>query len=161
MGHDHGGRQRALREMLPGSPNPLEAAAPSRRHHKTGGENNMMKETKFEKDKIRPACQEYRIVIDDSYPAEHPFDLEGKVNGKWMIVHYWNPGHDDYGQLHPPRWDRLGGRCAWTQEDLERYSNRLLQHLGYRRAERKVLMTLTGEEKERQVYQTREADHVG
>ena len=102
--------------------------------------------TDFEKDKLNPVSKDLRIVEDDSYSSSHPFDLEAKIGDEWHTVRVWNNGHDDWGQLNDPCWQRLGAQCAWTEDGLERYARRLLQHLGYRTSKRKVLAEFIGED---------------
>ena len=76
---------------------------------------------------IRPAVSEYRVVVDDTYNYTHRFDLEALFKGVWVVVERWDDGHDRWGYLHPPQWERLGGCCAWTKDDLERFAKRLLE----------------------------------
>ena len=93
---------------------------------------------------LKPISKNLRIVKDDTYDYSHRFDLEALDGGEWKIVYYYDNGQDDYGQLNPPEWKRLGSSCAWTEDSLQRFTNGILKHLGYRSAERKVLLTLEG-----------------
>jgi len=95
--------------------------------------------TDFEQDKLNPVSKDLRVVEDDSYSPAHRFDLEAKIGDEWYSVRVWNNGGDDWGKLNDPCWERLGAQCAWSQEGLERYAKRLLQHLGHRTPKRKVL----------------------